>query len=797
MIIRFVIRNLKKHPLLNFIKVLGLALALTGIVFIALFLKNELTYDAWHKKADRIYRFTVTNPSFLADSHFARFYDSGQIPQMAAWFSEIENYTRLAPVRESILLHEQRYYDVNQAFICDSTFFEIFDAELIVGNRKTILDAPATMVVSESFAQKVFGNSNPVGQIMSIPPGQFNGETLDFTIKGIMKDFPQNSHFHPDFIATPVEGEIQGWGWSYLLLTENANPENITHNYPRFLADNSEQTVEEIQTKAHLQKLTDIHLHSDKLREMETNGNTTNIYVLAIAALILLLISMSNYASLNLGMAGFSNKFMAVNQVLGSSKNTNLKYFFIESLMVVAISILLFIVFSIPVQSVIKSSYHINLLEGNWLIAAIVVFVFSVLGIFAGIQPVLKQNFGRIGAGSNRFEALKTKSVAVNKGIIIFQYTFAIILIAAVLIITRQTNYALNSSMGVQEDNVICFESVHADIQQKFDVFKSELQKYNSIESVSAMLEPPGGEANDMFPFELEGYRQEDDSQERLGVFPCDYSFAKLFNLQFVSGANFSEKFEDNQGSGEYIINEAALHQLNYSNPDSIVGKQFRLISPVQGIEIPEGKIIGVVKDFHLSSIKKKVRPLVFFKRKDLWLINFVVSYKTGMRPEAINDIQTVWNELFPAYPFSYEQVASMYRQVYKTEILQARLLSVFTVLSLFICSMGLLGLSLLISQQRTKEIGIRKVNGARVSEILSMLNKDFVKWVIVAFVLATPAAWFAMNKWLENFAYKTNLSWWIFALAGLLALGIALLTVSWQSWRAATRNPVEALRYE
>jgi putative ABC transport system permease protein len=227
------------------------------------------------------------------------------------------------------------------------------------------------------------------------------------------------------------------------------------------------------------------------------------------------------------------------------------------------------------------------------------------------------------------------------------------------------------------------------------------------------------------------------------------------------------------------------------------VDKQFQLISPVQGIEIPKGKIIGVVKDFHLSSIKKKVRPLVLFKRKNLWMINFVISYKDGMRQEAINDIRTVWNELFPAYPFNYEHVSTMYRQVYKTEILQARLLSVFTLLSVFICSMGLLGLSLLISQQRTKEIGIRKVNGARVSEILSMLNRDFVKWVIIAFVIATPVAWYAMNKWLENFAYKTSLSWWIFALAGLLALGIALLTVSFQSWKAATKNPVESLRYE
>jgi len=797
MLLKFVFRNIRKRPFLNFIKVLGLALGLSGILFIALFLKNELSYDTWHKHADRIYRLTFTNPNFLADSHFARIPNSEQIPELAAYFPEIENYARLTPLRESIMLHDQKYYNVNQAFICDSTFFEIFDAELLIGNREIILDDPGAMVVSESFAKKIFGNSIPVGQIMSLPPGQFNGEKQDFTIKGIMKDFPQNSHFHPDFIATPVQGEIQGWAWSYLLLTENANPENMTKQYPQFLANNSEQTIEEIQTTAYLQKITDIHLHSDKLREIETNGNITNIYVLAIAALILLLISMSNYASLNLGMAGFSSKFMAVNRVLGSSKNTNLKYFLTESLIVVSLSILLFIIFSIPVQSIIKNSFNLNLMEGNFLLIVAVVSIFSLMGIFSGIQPVLKRKSGRLNSGVGKYDALKTSSIAANKGIIVFQYTFTIVLIAAVLVISRQTIYALDNSMGVTEDNVICFESVHASIQQKFDLFKSELLKYQTVESVSAMLEPPGGEANDMFPFEMEGYQQEDDSQERLGVFPCDYSFANLFNLQFVSGANFSEKFEDNEGSGEYIINEAALFQLNYSDPDLIVGKQFQLISPVQGIEIPKGKIIGVVKDFHLSGIKKKVRPLVLFKRKNLWMINFVISYKDGRRQEAIDDIRTVWNEIFPAYPFNYEHVSTMYRQVYKTEILQARLLSVFTLLSVFICSMGLLGLSLLISQQRTKEIGIRKVNGAKVSEILAMLNKDFVKWVAIAFVIATPVAYYAMNKWLENFAYKTSLSWWIFALAGLLALGIALITVSFQSWKAATKNPVESLRYE
>ena len=253
------------------------------------------------------------------------------------------------------------------------------------------------------------------------------------------------------------------------------------------------------------------------------------------------------------------------------------------------------------------------------------------------------------------------------------------------------------------------------------------------------------------------------------------------------------------EGSGEYIINEAAMHRLGYSNPDKIVGKEFRLIftSPGSGIEIPGGKITGVVKDFHLQSLKSTVAPLVFFKRGSLWLINFIISYKPGMRTQALNDMETLWNSLFPEYPFQYEYVGAMYKKVYKAELLQARLLSVFTLIALFICSMGLFGMALITTQQRVKEIGVRKVNGARVSEIVTMLNKDYLIWVAVAFVFASPVAWYAMNKWLENFAYKTGLSWWIFVLAGILALGIALLTVSWQSWRAAMRNPVEALRYE
>lgn len=795
MLLKFVIRNIQKRLFLSSIKVLGLTLGMLGFLFISLFIKNELSYDKFHTNADRIYRFTLTDSRFLNNSHFARIPNSEHIPDLAENFPEIDRFVRLAPVRGGVVLFDERYYTVDQAFECDSTFFEVFDAKLLIGDIRNALDAPASMVVSESFAQIVFGPNNPIGKVISIPAGQNYAEKIDFTIKGVMKDFPPKSHFHPEFVATSATGTLSGWSYTYLLLHKNADPQKICDSYPEYLAQSTDQPLEKIQTKAYLQKITDIHLKSDKLREIEANGNPTNLLVLAIAALILLLISMSNVASLNLGMAGFNQKFLMVNRVLGSSKQTSLQYYATESLIITSIAILLAILASFPLNNVIHEQYNINLMKGNVPVFTAWILGLASISLLTGIQPILRLQFEKM--RSSRLTILPSK-IRVSKGIIITQFAFSIALIVAVLVIARQTNFALKNSLGVAQNNVVCFESVHANIQQKFELFKTELLKNNTIESVSAMLEPPGGEANDMFSFELEG-REKPEGQEfeHIGVFPCDFSFAELFNLHFLSGQNFKLKNLDVEGSGEFVINKTASDYLGFSNPNDAIGKQLKLHSPSPGIEIPSGKIVGVVTDFHLSSLKKKVGPLVMFKRDRLWLLNLVVAYKPQMRDAALSDMKTVWERMFPEYPFVYKDVETLYQNVYKSELLQSRLLSIFTLISLFICCIGLLGIAILISQQKVKEIGIRKVNGARISEILLMMNKDFAKWVVIAFVIATPLAYYAMNKWLENFAYKTELNWWIFALAGLLALAIALLTVSFQSLKAARRNPVEALRYE
>jgi putative ABC transport system permease protein len=611
-----------------------------------------------------------------------------------------------------------------------------------------------------------------------------------------MEDFPQNSHFHPEFIATPKDkSEFNRMAWTYLLLSDHASTGNILAGFKGFCSSHKELLSAGDKTPS-LQKISDIHLHSDKLREIESNGNMSVIHTLAIATILLVFIGITNYVNLNLGMTVFTGKYLQVTSVFGASGWTNVKYFLCEGMVIAVISLIMSGSISAFGCMIIQKHFGLDLSEGSLPLTLVVLASISLLTILSGILFLFRQGIGQMQffpGSKNRFNRK-----GISKSLIVVQYTISISLMVTVLVIYRQTNYALESSMGAQADNLICFENVQSSIQSKFEVFKSELLKYNSIGSVSASLDPPGGEANDMFAFTLEGYVRDETKKEDnlIGILPCDYSFAKTFDLIFLSGTNFSETNEDHEGAGEYIINESAMRRLHYTDPDQITGKEFSLAFDSDVARIPKGRIIGVVKDFYLSSMKKPVEPLVMFKRKNLWLLNFVVSIRPGMQTTGLHDIEHVWKRLFPDHAFQYNYVRYIYRNIYQEELLQARLLSIFTFVALVVSAMGLLGMSLLTAQRRMKEIAIRKVNGAKVSQIMTLLNWDFVKWIMISFAIAVPLAFFAMKKWLENFAYKTTISWWIFALAGMTAILLVLITISVQSWKAATRNPVETLRH-
>ena len=794
------LRILRRHPFLNLIKVAGLMLAFSSMLLIALYMKHELSYDRFHSASDRIYRFTATSPTAFSGKHFARIWGARYIPELAETFPEVESFVRLSPVEGGLIQWKEKKIPMQQAFFCDSTFLKIFDARLLLGNPEEVLDSPSSLLISQSFAMKIFGDENPVGQMLIIPTGRMHGEPISFQVTGLMEDFPANSHFHPEFLASPADPSyLDGWAWTYFLLNPGAQPGGIIKGFKSFLADFGETDEDEVDYVAHLQPLTDIHLHSQKTREIEGNSNMGIIYSFTIAVLILLFIALVNYGNLNLGMLGYTDDFMFVGRVFGASRRQQLKYYVYEGWTILLLALLLSMALAFLSVIYVESHFNLDLLEGNALFILLIVAGICLLGFASGFLPQAQAYFRTLLASARSTSGVPMRKRRLSKGLIVFQYCIAIVLIVSVLVIQRQTTYALQSGMGAENSGIICMKHTHSSIVEKFPEFKEALLQHTSIRHVSGMLEPPGGDANDMFRFSLEDYEPDESRPEdqRIGILPCDYSMPSLFGLWFIAGSNFSEKFSDAEGSGEYIINESALERLGYNQASEIIDREFQLFFHNDFIQIPSGRIIGVVEDFHLSSLKREIESLVIFKRDSMWIDNLLVSFNPRNLAQGLKDTEKTWEAMFPGHTFNYEFVDSMYHQVYLVERLQATLLLLFTLIALFICSMGLLGLSLLASQQRTKEVGIRRVNGAELTSIVRLLNWAFLKWVLLSYILAIPLAWLGMRRWLEAFAYKTGLSWWIFLLAGLIALILSAIPVSIQSWKVARRNPIEALRYE
>ena len=795
MLLKYALRNIKKRPVLNGIKIIGLALGLYGMLFIALFVKNELGYDRQHQKAERIFRLTVTAPNILEGNHFARFFASQILPDITKPIPGIEDFVRLQPIRGKLIRNKERYFGIDQGFAVDESYLNIFDVTLLKGDKHTAFTKPGSVVISAVLAENIFGTTDPIGQIISLPQGHFNASKADFEVTGVMANMQQQSHFHPDILFMPGKDKIEGWAYQYLLLVKNANPSQIAEKLSNQLVSEftPEGAKEKVEVDAHLMNLADIHLKSNLFREIEPNSSLSNIWVLVLAGIVLLLVSLSNFASLNLGMAGYLATFLAFNQILGSSKRIVTTYFTIESALVILSAIGLVFLGMYQLNGSIYENYQINLLEGNGLFVTTTILSFGLLMLVAGLQPVIKNRFKNLTLSQS---LKKTGKVKGHRALLVTQFTLAIILLIGVVVISKQTSYGLDNAMGAKE-SIVCLPLVHSEVQKDFEIFKTELLKESEITSVSAMMDTPGSETHDMFSYTLQDVPEPESGTNTIGVFATDYSFADVFGLHFLSGTNFSENNTDEDGNGEYLINESGLKHLGFQDAHEIINKDFGLISPVDGVELPKGKIIGVVEDFHLSGLRSKVEPLALFKRKNNWLNSIVISYNSESPQDAIQSITKVWTGLFPKYPMDYVDVSTIYNDVYKTELLQRNLILLFALISIFVCTMGVLGLALMVAQSRYKEIGIRKVNGASKLEILTLLNRDFLKWVLLAFIVAIPLAYFAATKWLEGFVYKIALNPWMFLFSGGIILLITLLTVSWQSYKAANQNPVESLRTE
>ena len=783
-------RNLWKHKVYSLINVMGLAVGMTGCFLIYLYVNFEVNYDAFNTKADRIYR-VVTDLKTPTDLLQWASTSGAVAINMQRDFPEVESVVRISSQSFLVRKGNDKFQEKN-SIMADSTLFKIFDFPLIYGDKNTALKEPMSVVFSQTAARKYFGNSNPVGQNIMLTGGAINA-----TITGVMKDIPENSQIKADMIVSlSSERKIykqssdSAWGGSgltsYLLLKPGTNPKNLATKFPAFaeLHDGKELKDHQVKMNFFLEPLRDVYLYST--RDNSKTGNVTNVYIFSIIAIFILLIACVNFINLTTARSAERAKEVGIRKVSGAGKFQLVKQFVGESLV---ISLMAFVVVILLCALLLPL---FNELAGKQVSTAFfyhplyIITLFSisvVIGTIAGFYPALVlSSFQPIEVLKGHFST-GTKGVLMRKGLVVFQFTISIILIIGTVIVYTQLNYMRSKDLGFNKDQTIVIET---NFDNNKDAFKQSLSSILGILATSFSSSVPGGGTSTVYSMVED--KTGDMQVTNLDVTFVDFNYLRQYELKLVAGRDFSKAFATDTTQA-IVINETAVKNLGYSSSQQAIGKNFEQLGR-------KGKIIGVVKDFHYRGLQELIKPMSLrIDPNNCSLLSIKVA--TNNLPATIKAIQSKWSQVIPTRPFDYTFLDESFDQQYRAEDRFGTLFFNFAILAIFISCLGLLGLASYSTIQRKKEIGVRKVLGAGVSNIVSLLSVDFLKLVVIAFIIASPVAWFFMSKWLHGFAYRTSITWWMFVFAGLVAVIIALLTVSFQAVKAALANPVKSLRSE
>ncbi len=777
-------RGIKKNPLNTAINLFGLTLGFSCIITITIWIQNELSYDTFHENSDKIYRVHryFYNPDGSESLHLPNV-----APPIAPLLEkELKEIAYIARTKNAsfTFVHDNKLSLEDKVCFAEPELLEIFNFEGLPVDDN-LLEEPLTMIISNEQAMKYFNRLDVIGEVISFYTQ--DGQKQDLKVVGVFDKWNQNSHFHPEFLISFItfesfvgEEEMNSWGSNnyetfalipHLPSDIDAQLDNIIDEY---LEDGTSWT------RVRVEALTDIHFN--------WHSNETYIYVLASISLLILIIGSINYLNLNLAMYSRRLEEIKVRKIMGASPKKLISQlvgesvlFCLTALMLAAGIVYLFIpefnhILGSPLQFVLTDNFPMVV---GFIILTVLTGVLSVLYpaiVLSSFKPVSTRSNEGLSFGKNSFRT----------GLVVFQFFVSITLITSFLIVYKQLSYIQHKELGLQKENIIVIPTT-PQLVEKLDVFRQELRANPNILSVSGSKRVPSDGLWDNDGAEVESDGKVTNIDFRLPNVRVDEHFLSTYNVPLIAGRNFDETDADYAG---YLINEQAARKIGWETPEEAIGQ-------VISYGGNRANVIGVIGNFHYESLHVPISPIILYK--DPSNFNRVsIRVSPFEMQQTIYLIEQTWQQYnIPNYSFFYEFVEDRYNRLYRSEQNIKIILTYFMVIAISIAVLGLIALSLFMIQRRVKEIGVRKVNGANTSELLLMLNRDFVKWVIIAFVFATPLAWYAMSSWLENFAYKTQLSWWIFGLAGVLALGVALLTVSLQSWRAATRNPVEALRYE
>jgi len=684
-------------------------------------------------------------------------------------------------------------------------FLEVFSIPLLQGNKAQVLTRPYTAIISESTAKKYFGSSDPVGQVL------FKYPVYDFTVEGVFKDIPKQAHFNADVLLSfhddmhlPPPAKAQ-WGetgfYTYLKLKENTDINQLETGINNLVSENKKITFEKtnIQHKYHLQPLNSIHLHSSLKNELEPNSRAEYVYLIFIVGFLILVASGFNYIQFSFSRLINSAKQTGIKKINGATSSRIIFASLAESVVIHLVALIVSLVFTRLLFPVMRNEFGILLQPVfSQPLFVVVLCGILVLSIFInGVLPALLIN------RFNSLQLLKLKYKPVTNGIsfrqviVVAQFVVIIAIISGISGMNRQVNFLVHKDKGFELENTIVVK-VPSNLRKtsqrinNLKAFEHDLTSHSSILGISGSNVIPG----DLPAYNFNFKEKQSQKRGKAALVVADNNYVKNYKIKLIAGNNFFPN-SNNGENNQCIINQACLSVLGFNDPEEAIGKVLNMRDE-SGLQDFDTQITGVTENMDFSDAKEKHEPIILidWTRNMIWG-NYSIKTVTADYASVLPFIREKFRATFPNYPFEYVVPEDYYNKQFDSENQLIKIFRLFILVAIFISVINLFAISWLITTARIKEIGIRKVNGAKVVEILTLLNKDFVKWVAIAFVIATPLAYYTMNKWLANFAYKTALSWWIFALAGLLALGIALLTVSWQSWQAATRNPVEALRYE
>ena len=804
--LKIAFRNLLKYKFISAINLFGLTVGITCCLLILTYIIHELSYDKYHKQADNIYR---VHRTFFNSETKALSLDLGTVappfaPLLANDFKDIKIYTRFLPNGTTALRYEEKRFNEDDVYFADERLFNVFDVRLTRGNPYKALNDPFTVILTEEIAKKYFGNDDPVNKVIRLD------NQANFTVTGVYKAFPANSHIHPSILIsfntlkdTTIYGEEQlrtNWGnnsfLTYLLLPENYDPRKLEAQFPAFLdrhmPNNGNSKFKPSDgTSLRLHKLTDIHLRSHTDFEAEENGDIKRVYIFSAIALFILLIACINYMNLSTARSILRAKEIGIRKTVGARKPELIIQFLCESVLLSLLATILafgFTAVALPWLNKISGQELSIQTLWNWRILVPLALVPFVVGIISGFYPaIFLSSFQPVKVLKGIMKA-GGANISFRQVLVVMQFSISIILIICTVIVYKQLGYMQNKSLGFNRDHVVTLPYVTG-LNETYESFRSELLTNSYIKDAARSSRIPTGRLLDAMGSQINRGDSLAPTGADIKFVRADDYFLPTYGVKIVAGRNFSKDFAPDTAS--FLINEAAVKILGLKSNEDAIGKGFSYGSR-------RGTLVGVFNDFHFESMHQRILPMVIIKPLTPGGFGRIsVKFSGNNIPSALAHIEKTWRKFLPEIPYDYTFMDENFARLYESEQRQGTIFTTFSFIAIFLACLGLFGLSAFAISQRIKEIGIRKVLGADVSTIVGLLSKDFLKLVLVAAIIAFPIAWYAMHNWLQDFAYRIDIPWWVFIAAGLIAATIAFFTISFQAVKAALSNPVKSLRTE